>query len=320
VTYPMTASVDVYNSAGELVASVYNGPASNPVNQVLVSVLPPPAGGSGCGLPVQVGINGLGGPANNLVWNGTNQNGQAVQNGVYYVKVSMVNAFGQVTAVTDPVNVLGSPCVSSLEIYNSAGEVVDTLDISSLPSPAVGMSLELPNGKTGITASPDPKSPSPTGGVVIDLALQSGVVYPVYWSGLSASGQPLQSGTYMVALTQSEATSSQMVKTLTLTLLGTQNLSVQAMAASAYVVPNPVPATSSGFTVEYQGNGADAVVGELYDLAGERVAQASQGPTAGQAMLRFDVKLSGGVYLLDFEVADNTVPLARHVLKVAVVR
>lgn len=317
VANPYSVSVDVYNSAGELVDSVYDGPSANPMNQAVVSILGPQANGD----PVLVSISGLGTNAGAvLTWGGTNQEGQPVQNGTYYLKMSTTNAFGIVTTTTDPVPVIGAPPLASLEIFNSAGEVVDTLNLPNLAAQPVNLSLLLPAGKNGVVASENPKAVSPSGGVTLVLTLANGQKATEYWDGLSAAGQPLASGNYVVVLSQAEAGSTDLVKTVTLTLLGTQDQSGQAMAESAYVVPNPVRMEGGAFSVEFQGNGVDSAVGELFDLAGERVALAEASPASGRETLYFSARLSGGMYLLDFEVRNSSAALARSVLKVAVVR
>ena len=86
-------TVDIYNSAGEKVRSLYNGPSSFDLSQLKVSISGPQASGA----PVLVDIGGLGIPGGDPVWNGSNQGGQWVSNGVYYIKVSSVDPFGNVT-------------------------------------------------------------------------------------------------------------------------------------------------------------------------------------------------------------------------------
>jgi flagellar hook assembly protein FlgD len=311
---PYTVTLGVYNSAGEEVDGVYSGPAENSINQAQETVQGPQSNGD----PVVVTITGLGGNASDLVWYGTNQNGQAVQGGIYYVKLCSIDVFGIVTCQVYTVNVEPPVSAPTLQIYNSAGEVVDTLNVSNLS--AAPVNLALPSGQGGVIPSTNPKALTPTGGVTINVVLQNGTTVPVYWDGLSAAGQPLDSGTYMVQLTSNLPGSQSLVKTLPVTLLNGTNKSVQNMAQSAIVVPNPVIAGSSGFTVQYEGDGVDSAVGKLYDLAGERVAQATREPVSGPAVLHFSAKLSGGIYVLEFEVADSNVALARHVMKVAVVK
>jgi hypothetical protein len=307
-------TLGVFNSAGEQVANLYDGYAQNSISQAQETVLGPQSNGD----PVLVQITGLGGNAADLVWTGTNQNGQPVVGGIYYVKLCSTDVFGTVTCQVYTVNVTPSSLAPTLNIYNSAGEVVDSLNVANLA--AAPVNLQIQGGDSSFVSSPNPKALTPTGGVTIDVVLQNGAKVPVYWSGQSATGQPLAPGVYLVQLTNSQAGAESLVKTLPVTMLSSPNLSVQTMAASALVVPNPVQATASGFSVQYVGDGVDSAVGVLYDLAGERVAQASQEPVSGPGVLHFSAKLSGGIYVLDFEVADNKVALARHVLKVAIVK
>jgi flagellar hook assembly protein FlgD len=298
-----------------MVNNLFSGSCQNSADQAVVSQGTPPAGD-----PVLVNINGMTCSDANLQWNGTNTNGQAVQGGTYYIKICSTTEFGAITCISDPITVLNETNPSSLLVYNSAGEVVADLNVAGLPSPAMGISVNLAGGATGIVVSPNPNALSPTGGVQIQVTMADGVTTTAYWNGYSEAGQPVQSGSYLIQLSTSVPGSSAQLKSIPITVLGSEDQSVQGMALSAYAAPNPVLDGSTGFTVQYKGNGVDSAVGVLYDLAGERVAQAEAGPVSGPAVLHFAGKLSAGVYMLDFEVRDGEVALARHVLKVAIVK
>jgi hypothetical protein len=301
-----SVTVNIYNSAGELVRGLYSGSAEYPANQAQVLQTANQAGG------VQVDITGLGGSAgSNLVWNGTNNGGQAVGGGSYYVQISSVNSFGQVQTLDKTVSVVGTGGPVTLSVYNSAGELVANLN-SELPLASQATDMSLPPGQNSVVSSTDPSG----GGLKITLTLAGGGTTTVPWNGLNSQGQPLQAGNYLLTLTQIEAGSNENLKTLPVVVVGAPDSSAKTMAHSALVVPNPVE--GGWFDVQYQPAGTDMAVGVLYSLAGQRVAEATD---SGSGTLHFSGDWSSGIYLLDFEVHNgDSGALARRILKVAVVR
>jgi len=311
VSADYTVKVDIYNSAGELVRSLYNGTSEFPAGQAQVLQTAVQGGG------VQVDVSGLGGNAGaNLVWAGTNDDGQAVASGSYYVQISTVNTFGQAQTQDKTVSVVSAGGPVTLGVYNSAGELVCNLtsDLAGLVSEPTGMSL--PVGQNAVVASTGPGK----GGLNINLTLANGNATTVFWNGLSSQGQPLQSGNYLLTLSQTQTGSNEVMKTETIVVLAVKDESANGMANSAMVVPNPV--AEGRFEVRYQtgslGIGTFTAVGRLYDLDGHRVAEATD---HGSGTLRYSGDWGPGIYLLDFEVhnGDSGV-LARRILKVAVVR
>jgi flagellar hook assembly protein FlgD len=311
VPEPYSVTITIYNSGGEIVRNVYSGDTEFPASQAQVTSSVGANGGT------QVDISGLDGNAGpDVIWAGTNNGGQAVESGVYYVQISSTNSFGVTTTETKSVSLVSAPGSATLGIYNSAGELVDNLsgDFAGLSSQPTGMSL--PAGQSGVVASTDPTK----GGLNITLTLANGNTTTVFWDGMNSQGQPLQSGNYLVTLSQSEAGSSEVLKTSPIVVLATKDESANGVADSALVVPNPV--AGNWFDVQYQpgnsGTGTYTVVGVLYDLAGQRVGEATDN---GSGTLSFSGDWSSGVYLLDFEVHNGSSgTLARRVLKVAIVR
>jgi flagellar hook assembly protein FlgD len=308
---PYTVTINIYNSAGEIVKNLYSGDSEYPASQAQVEQNATGNGGT------EVDITGLDGNAGpDVIWSGTNNGGQSVESGAYYVQISSTNSFGQTVTESKSVSIVSAAGSVTLGIYNSAGELVDNLsgEIATLSSEPTGMSL--PAGQNGVVASTDPTQ----GGLKINLTLADGQTTSVFWDGMSSQGQPLQSGNYLVTLSQTSAGSSEVLKTSPVVLLATKDLSANGMANSALVLPNPVAGT--WFDVQYQpasaGTGSYTAVGMLYDLAGQRVAVATD---EGSGTLHFSGDWSSGIYLLDFEVHNGSSgTLARRVLKVAIVR
>jgi flagellar hook assembly protein FlgD len=311
VPEPYSVTVNIYNSAGEVVRNLYSGDSEYPASQA--QVLENATAGGG----VQVDITGLVGDAGpDLIWTGTNNGGQAVESGAYYVQISSTNSFGQVQTESKSVTIVSAAGSATLGIYNSAGELVDNLSgqLAGLSSQPTGMSL--PSGQSGVVASTNPNE----GGLKINLTLANGLTTTIFWNGLGTQGQPLQSGNYLVTLSQTSAGSTEVLKTSPIVVIATKDESANGMANSALVVPNPVD--GNWFDVQYQpgsaGTGSYTAVGMLYDLAGQRVAEATDN---GSGTLQFSGDWSSGIYLLDFEVHNGSSgALARRVLKVAIVR
>jgi flagellar hook assembly protein FlgD len=309
---PFLVSVDIYNSAGEKVRNLYTGPSQNSMNQLQVIV-----GGPTATAPVSVDIAGLGIPGGDPTWNGSNQGGQFVSNGIYYVRVSYTDPFGNTTVVTDSVSVLGVQSQQAIEIFNSAGEVVRKFDLSGLTSTAQNLSVDLGPGQDAVAASTNPLTGAESGGVNLTLALANGGSQSLYWDGQSSNGDPLESGVYIIELVRTEPGQSATVKSVSITLLEAKNGTAQAMAASAWIGPNPVT-QGTPILVHYAPNAQAWGQGNLFNLAGEMVAQASDG--AGNGLIKFTRNVAPGIYLVDFEVRRNESVLARRVLKAAVVK
>jgi hypothetical protein len=303
--------VDIYNSAGEKVKDLYDGPAAYSLNQLTTAVSGPQTSGA----PVQVNLGGLGTAGGDLIWNGSNQGGQWVANGVYYVKVTSTDPFGNVTTTTVSVNVIGVEDQESVEIFNSAGEVVRKFDLSGVTATVQNIALNMAGGQSAVPASTDLSTGLVTGGVNLTLTLANGATQTMFWDGLGSAGAPLQSGTYLLELVRTQPGQTSTIKSISVTLLQAKNSSALQVASSAKVGPNPV-LKGGVLQVHYQPNRQNWVQAKLYNESGELVAQATD---FGTGTLKFGAGYSGGIYLLDFEVRGGDLVVARRILKVAVV-
>ena len=304
--------MDIYNSAGEKVRDLYDGPAEFPLNQLQVAVSGPTLGGA----PVTVDLSGLGTAGGDIIWNGGNQGGQWVANGVYYVKVTSTDPFGAITTHTESVNVIRVENQESIEIFNSAGEVVRKFDLTGLSSTVQNFSLDLPNGQSAVPASTNASTGAVTGGVNLTLNLANGGTQFLYWDGMGSQGAPLQSGSYLLELVRTEPGQTSTIKTLAVTLVQSKNSSAQSVAASAKVGPNPV-AKGSPIKVQFTPNKQNWVQARLYNESGELIAQAVD--LGGTGLIILGNGCSSGIYLVDFEVHGGELVVARRVLKVAVI-
>jgi flagellar hook assembly protein FlgD len=305
-------TIDVYNSAGEEVASLYDGPSAYSLTQLKVTISGPQPSGA----PVLVDMGGLGIPGGDPVWNGSNQGGQWVTNGVYYIKVSSTDPFGNVTTITHSVNVVGVENQESVEVFNSAGEVVRKFDLSGITPTVQSISLNLPSGQGVVAASVNPSTGATSGGTQLTLILSNGGTQTLYWDGMGSNGAPLQSGTYLVELVRTEPGASTTIKTLSVALLQPKNSTALEVAASAKIGPNPV-LKGGPVTVRFNPAAGIWVRARLYNENGELVAQCVD--MGGSNTLTLGGGYSGGIYVLDFEVCEGDIVVARRMIKAAVV-
>jgi hypothetical protein len=265
---PFSLQVNIYNSAGERVRSLYNG--SSQCAPQSVQALPPTlAPGQGLSsLALHCPISGGG---NSIGWNGVNDQGQAVASGTYYFRMQVVSPFGQVSAWIAPVAVLDLPSQATLSIFNSAGELVYNVPLSSYPSPVASM-------------SPDKGS--------LKLTLQNGSTQDFAWDGRNNQGMIVASGSYTAHLVVSSPGGSKTIQDFPVTWINPG----AGPDGAPLAYPNPAHAGSQGPMISYRGPQALA---RLYNLAGELVAQASD---TGGGLLAFHVPaLAAGIYMIDFE-------------------
>jgi hypothetical protein len=195
--------------------------------------------------------------------------------------------------------------------------VVRKFDLSSLSSTAQNLTVNMAPGQSAVAATTNPNTGAITGGVNMTLTMANGGNQTLYWDGLSSNGQALQSGTYLIELVRSETGQSSTVKTVAVSLLQSKDLSAEDVAASAKAAPDPVLKGES-VEVHYKPTAQDWAVARLYSQNGELVGQCSD--LNGSGILTFGRGVSGGIYVVDFEVHRNEAILARRILKVAVVR
>jgi hypothetical protein len=241
------------------------------------------------------------GPDLPLVWDGSTDGGQTVDSGIYSVVVQVKDPFGTATTWTQTLTVLRSDISTSVEVYNSAGEMVwHAQAVPSAPG-IVGLS-----GREIV--------PSATGSG-LKISFGSGASDSLTWNGTGSNGQALSSGTYMVKVTQG-GKGGKTTTAYSVALLQ-PNEQVFAWIAAA---PNPAPAGSNSILVSLQGASPSIRAwGEVYNLAGEHVGSLS---LISGGNLRWDIprNVASGVYLIQVSARDSQGRLKMAPVKVAVVR
>ncbi len=296
VTGSYTVKIGVYNEAGELVKTLLVTQYSQPLVD----------------LQLKNGdlINGLNDPiliydqnTQITVWNGTDQNGNPVPNGDYYVKVDNVDSFGVDKSVVLNVVVSRSLEKVTIDIYNEAGEIVDTLySVVEDPQGTVITGVKL----SGTVLEPG----SPTDGNLI-ITTNNGVT--ATWTGYSSSGAVVPNGKYFIEVHSTDGKGGETVIVTSVMVLNNPKQTVPKV----WAYPNPL---TGGFSqVEFQASnlGINLTV-RIYDLAGELVTELKG--AGGTSRVTWNAAgISSGLYIAKVEQKDLTGKIiAKQTLKILV--
>jgi hypothetical protein len=291
--------IDIYNSAGELVrALVPLTPAWNAKGsfQIQTDVFAPANGG--LAYLVAYGTT--------YTWNGNNDNGQLVSDGIYNVVYKLTDADGNVTTQDGTIAVVSAPAQYALRIYNSAGEMVRQIMVPR-PAGSVAPSQLVPEPSTALVT-----------GSGATLSFNLGPL-SLAWNGTAQDGSQLTSGVYTVELVVLTGASDQVLRSTSVTLLRGKP---SAVLGKVYAYPNPIGSGSSGLlTVAMDNPYGVEVAGRLYGISGEMVASLDNGPNKQALVLDLGRHpLSDGVYIMVLTAKAPWGTVERRSVKVAVMR
>jgi hypothetical protein len=307
---PFQMDVVVYNSAGEAVRHLYHG-ASEGL----------PGGFKAAGQFIQVpggaatlNFSGrLQDGSSTLLWLGDNDLGQTVSGGAYSIKVEQKDTFGATQSWTVPVSVVPAAQRQSLDIYNSAGELVVHLLPSAMGVPAP-MADFVVSGAGGAFVVSD----APSGGEGVKLSIRDtlGGQTNYVWDGRNSLGQTVASGSYTIVMVSQVPGRSAVVATHDFVVLKDPRGGPVTVVAG----PNPVGPKDKSLSVVCgvlpAGQSATAT---LYNLLGERLCAAALSPGSDRVVL--DVGgYASGLYVVLFEVREAGGLRSRRLLRVAMER
>jgi flagellar hook assembly protein FlgD len=312
-------SIALYNSAGELVRTITSNQTaiSDPTADFNLSnaVFAP-------GSPGALGSTTITAAGQTYTWNGTNDGAQAVQNGTYFVKLQYQDMFGHVETETKEVTVLSSGQVYTVRIYNSSGELVDSLAAGSFVSN--GPSKLVPDKNTVVVSA----NSGSAGTVNFDL----GNGTTVSWNGTNAQGQAVASGSY-----QAQLVVQQVGEPATIASAGVTVMSLSGGLLSHVLIgPNPMylPAPGSGsFAGAPAGSVSSQLVlqlntpagvdveARLYNIAGELILRGDNGGNGVKITMQVGgMNISGGVYMLALTAHAPWGTTERRVMKFVIMR
>ena len=209
----------VYNSAGELIKQILIQSYSQPMDSLQLEQTEEITSLNGV---VYVIVNGVALAS----WNGTNQAGDPVDNGQYYIKLDSQDPYGVVTSVSQPVVVNRVLTKIEVDIFNSAGEIVRHLyTYVNDPNGAEMSDIQLSSnvidpGNTTAQGAP--------GTVSVNVeANVAGSGISLIWDGRSDGGQVVSNGLYMVEAHWSDGSGGDLINTKEIVVLGTGNSPAQ---------------------------------------------------------------------------------------------
>jgi hypothetical protein len=306
---PYQLLVELYNEAGEKVKTLYNGYAGQLPQTLVLSADVLQEGG----VPVALALAGQAGGG--LSWDGSNDGSQLVSSGVYYFKASYKDPFGQETTLIKAVTVLSGQLQQSLNLYNSAGELVQSLDLAAAGKKVVGFQL----GKKSLAES---ASANGAAGDAIQVTVDyaDGSTGSLWWDGRSAGGQAVAGGVYTMALVAGGVGGTK-VQTDSVTVV---KAAPPALSVEPKLGPNPAPAENPtggplAMMLSYPAPELSGAKATLYDGSGAKVSEAYDPSNSGYIKVGYE-HCAGGIYLvvLDARRADGT--RYRRILKAAILR
>jgi hypothetical protein len=302
---PFRIEVSVYNAAGEVVRSLYRGAAR--IRPGHISLDSPSLSLGQASLRIDV-MGSLADGQPSLYWDGANDSGQLVSTGSYYIKMDSVDPFGATSSAIVSVSVLEARGSQRLAVYNSAGELMRSME---LPQGLELSGFELAEGILLLGGeAPAPKS------LGIELRSGQNQVHQIQWDGKNSRGDFVDSGVYSIVLLSRKAGSETRVFSKDVQVL---RAPMGNPASGAHALLNPLPAGRAAFSIAYPAHPGRQASAVLYSLSGERVSQASA--PGGQGILLIPCNhLGPGIYLARLELRDLNGQSGRKTIKLALIR
>ncbi|HET9870334.1 MAG TPA: T9SS type A sorting domain-containing protein, partial [bacterium] len=282
----------VYNSVGELIKQILIQTYSQPMDSIQLEQTQEITSLNGT---VYVIVNGQAIAS----WNGTNQAGDPVSNGQYYIKLDSQDPYGVVTSVSQPVVVNRILTKVEVDIFNSVGEIVRHLynyvndpDGTEMSDIKLSSAVLNPNNTSGMGAPGQVQVEVETNG--------SGSGVSLTWDGRSDGGQVVANGQYMIEARWTDSNGGSLVDTKDIVVLGSGNSPAQGKVyASPQILSSGDPVTklqiNSPLALTFHVNVYD-VAGEL--LKNQKVVQGTQSATWDSS------GVASGVYILVVTLTD----------------
>ncbi|HEY5039691.1 MAG TPA: hypothetical protein VIJ93_11515, partial [bacterium] len=302
VTGQYTIKIGVYNEAGEMVKEVLIEQLSQAINNINLQ----PAVITSLHGQIDIYYQGA------LIgtWDGTNNTGDPISNGIYHIKVDSVDSVGAVQSVTQDATVSRVFYKTTILVYNEAGEVVRHLyTYLDDPGKQAVLSMQLSTafivpGATQVGAIPNQ----------VAITLSNGTIR--YWDGKGDTGAYLENGQYFIEVHSKDGQGGETLVTQRVSL---EDFNAASGVGTVIAQPNMIQPGGSTL-VTFKTNSAMVLTLQvsLYTLAGELVMTIPGDSGTNQAL--WDTKgVASGLYLALVESRNASGGLAaRQTLKVVV--
>ena len=310
IDFPYLLIIEAYNEAGEKVKlitevrinknitnieTLFNGKISNMFNPdespIVISI-------PGIWTPEQMGpgIERI-----NFAWDGLNQNGQNIDNGVYYIKVSVQDTYGHIQTTIVDVQLLRTEEYIKVNIFNAAGELVTWLDSKNILGkeikPSIPDVIYIDKGKK------------------IDIDCGNGNV--IQWDGKNSNGYLVTNGSYeiQVQIKTKDGYSTVFSKKVTVFIeQDTDTVLYDPQNPDLYpkIYPNPKIADwdQGEITIEWFKSAQGQIKIKIYNVAGELIKQIRD--DLSLKSVKWDLKtdsgksVSSGAYIIVLEAKKST--------------
>jgi flagellar hook assembly protein FlgD len=242
-----------------------------------------------------------------FAWDGKNDNGQVINNGEYYAKISVTNQFGIEETRMEEVQVIQSADYVRVSIYNSAGELVQRIEQPKGTTSPISLGMEDVNvlgkdgGKINITYAPG---------------------QTISWDGRNAQGRLVDSGLYEVHVEDKAEGSYVIEASKTITIINQTGVILGEIKA----LPNPVrldDGTPRMVKITWSGRDNGSVSLKIYNEAGELIREIGSKLMDGQAIWNLSTNsgspVSGGLYICIMDAKKDSGENEKKRIKIAVI-
>jgi len=323
VPFPYVLKIEAYNEAGERVKLICEVRISENIGDLYMRVNgkdaevydPFDMDASGNINPLEFIMPGLmtpdqlGGIEIKFAWDGSNDNGQALTNGLYYIKISVKDEYGHLETTNREVQLIRSEEYVRINIFNTAGELVRRIEERKATAGRISLGIE----DVMIIGKDNP-------GVLINYADGASIM----WDGKNNEGKMVSSGVYEIQVEVKTGDGFKTEASKSVTIL---NDSGNDSLGEVKAYPNPyyvIPELNIPMTITWANAGPGKVRVKIYNVAGELVKEFKADRAAGSLM--WDAKsaggasISSGVYIIYIEGQKDSGEKEVKKLKVVVFR
>jgi flagellar hook assembly protein FlgD len=241
-------------------------------------------------------------------WNGKNKNGQTIDSGLYYVKVTTKDPYGSMNAVIEGVQLIRVEEYIRISIYNSAGEYVYRTEIPKTSTNLINLKVEDTyyvgnNTKLNIYYSDNQM---------------------IQWDGKNSLGKLISTGTYEVNIELRTSEGIKLVASKKVTILNADN---EKIINDLKIFPNPCvvePKKYQSLHISWTSAYSGKISAKIYNIAGELIVKLNGNIETGN--LEWDLrthsgaKVSGGYYIIFIEAQSKDGKYEKTVTKFVILR
>jgi flagellar hook assembly protein FlgD len=329
--YPYVLKINVYNEAGEIVKTIASVPTNNLMTSASLTFNGVETGNMlagegafsiyipGVETPYTCGTGSTG-----FVWEGENDQSQAIGPGAYYLKIEQTDPYGHVYSITKDINIIDGREYVELNIYNASGELIKKQRQYGGDYSGFGLSIDVP----------DLISIKPGGANNIDIKYSNNSGDVLTWDGKTADGIVVSNGSYEIQVVVKDDIRGTVSTSKTIIVLRES----EQYLGNISIVPNPYTKKDEalgGVEIRWDSNApawqlnyplaaAGTVRIMILNLNGELVRVLAGNLKTG--MVKWDTKTArggnaaGGTYIVIVEGLSDSGYRERKIQKLAIVR